>query len=149
MKNPSSVFLIKNDNFTINPNGSEFIEIVAWPQEEGVYHDQLLVAIENNPKILQINLQCRAGKVHFVINPSIVRFNRMVINATETVNVSLVNNSLITIFWKFLDVGIALKYFRISRLHGYIKPKSSLQVEFTLTPKSVGDIGPFRLIVQV
>lgn len=137
------------DTVVVQPNASQFVEVTAKPREAGIFTDQLLLAIEDNPRIEKINLSCKACTLNFKVLPKVVRFNRMVINATETVKITLENRSFITVFWKFCDVGIALKYFKISKLHGYIKPVTGIQVEFTLTPKMVGDIGPFTLFIEV
>lgn len=149
LKNPTSIFKLEEDVPDIQPNNSQFLHLSVEPLTAGIFTDVLFFAIKDNPMIGQINLSAFCCTIKFDIRPNIVRFNRMVVDATETIAVSASNNSCITIFWKFNDVGNALKYFKISKLYGYIKPMSEDIVKFTLTPKTVVDIGPFLLEVVV
>lgn len=149
LKNPSTVFKLDEDMIVIQPNNSQFIRVDVLPLIECIYTDVLYLSIKDNPKIEQINLMATACTVKVEIQPNNVRFNRMVIDATKTMEVILTNYSYITIFWKFNDVGNALKYFIISKLCGYVKPMCEDVIRFTLTPKIVVDIGPFLLDVMV
>lgn len=133
----------------IPPNSSIFVDVTAVPVEDGVFNDTLLLAIKNNPRIEQIPMSCRGCFICFNIDPVIIRYNRLVVNATETKNLILNNRSLIPLFWKFMDVGHALKYFKISQLYGYLKPNCSFSIDFKLTPKFVADIEPFLLEIYV
>lgn len=143
------IFRFETETVSIPPAHSKSVVTYTTPYENEETKDELVMSIKDNPKIERIKLLCKGCSVDVRLTPEKLTFKRMIVDVTESKTVVLENKTPVSLFWKFSDIGNALKYFKISQVGGYMKPSKKEEIIFTLTPKMVGDIEPILLETNV
>lgn len=145
----SKTFVYQPEDVVVEPEAEESLKLFALPDKRAKFENQLLLSIENNPKVEAIRLSCTGCHVNFMIRPKLINFDHALINQTSRQEIVLENISDVSVFWRIVEAEKITKVFKFSCVKGSMAPSSRQQLFIEYTPFDSTGIHKMQIMIHV
>ena len=122
--------------FDLSPNESVSISVHIQPKSAGVFMEQLILCVKDNPHVYCVQIDGTAHVPALDISPAHVQFDRIILNRAVKRTLEMKNPTPVPIYWRVLSEFP--DEVSISSRHGKILPQDTTNVLFGFqSPKPV------------
>lgn len=107
------------------------LKVFAFPEEDKLYTDEVIVLLKDNPNPVIIPIQCLGAKPVVNASHDVVKFDRALIGKTLQKTLTLTNASPLPINWALKNVDKLSEEFEVSKTSGLLKPYREEPIEIT------------------
>ncbi|XP_028813720.1 hydrocephalus-inducing protein homolog [Denticeps clupeoides] len=124
-----STYLLDPPNVILKPNEKQDLVIWAYPTTSGLFKDNLICCIKENPEPVVFRFSCQGVQPEIELNRKQLHFDKTLLNRTSTRSLSMRNNTALPAAWRLYGLEPLGEEFSMSQDHGIIMPKSELVLQ--------------------
>jgi len=117
----NEIFLIDPPNVIVNPGETVQVSVSAFPKSLGLFEDEMIISIKDNPEPLCYKFSCIGVKPELELDKKILSFDKIHIMKTETRQLVLKNVSQISAYWKLSGTEQLGDEIKITPIEGIIE----------------------------
>jgi len=117
----SEIFIIDPPSVTVNPGETKQVSVSAFPKSLGLFEDEMIISIKDNPEPLCYKFSCIGVKPELELDKKVLSFDKIHIMKTETRQLVLRNISQISAYWKLSGIEQLGDEIKITPIEGIIE----------------------------
>ncbi|XP_069882349.1 hydrocephalus-inducing protein homolog isoform X1 [Dipodomys merriami] len=124
----ATTYFLEPMNMILKPNEKQLLNVWAYPTAVGIFEDNIVCCIKENPEPAIFKLQCQGIRPELELEPKQLHFDRLLLHRKESKAVLLHNITPLPVAWRITSLEHLGDDFTTSMMQGTIPPKG----EFTL-----------------
>ncbi|KAM9191706.1 LOW QUALITY PROTEIN: hydrocephalus-inducing protein homolog [Dugong dugon] len=128
----ANTYFLEPTTMILKPNEKQMLTVWAYPTAVGVFEDNIICCIKENPEPAIFKLSCQGIRPELELDHRQLHFDRLLLHRKESKIVLLRNITPLPVAWRISSLEHLGDDFTVSMMQGTIPPKSeySLQVHF-------------------
>ncbi|KAM9301954.1 hydrocephalus-inducing protein homolog [Gastrophryne carolinensis] len=128
----AATFILDPPAMTLRPNQKQELSIWAYPTSPGVFEDNIVCCIKDNPEPAVFRLSCRGVRPELELDRKQVHFEKILLHRKETRTIYLRNSTYLPAAWQLTGLENLGGDFSVSQDRGIVAPRSEfgLQLHF-------------------
>ena len=96
---PKPVFFLQDTSLTLEPDQTKDLRLSAFPDIDGLFEENLMCTISNNPEPVQFPISCIGSSPAVAISSAAVVFERLLMGRSDTKVVTIGSRSALPVRW--------------------------------------------------
>ncbi|XP_068116429.1 hydrocephalus-inducing protein homolog [Hyperolius riggenbachi] len=128
----ATTFILDPPTMTLKPNEKQELSIWAYPTSPGLFEDNIVCCIKDNPEPAIFHLCCRGVRPELELDRKQVHFEKILLHRKDTKTVFLRNSTFLPAAWRVTGLENLGDDFSVSQDQGIVAPRSEygLQLHF-------------------
>nr|XP_023421731.1 hydrocephalus-inducing protein homolog [Cavia porcellus] len=144
----ASTYFLEPVNMSLKPNERQILTIWAYPTGIGVFEDNIVCCIKENPEPAIFRLSCQGIRPELELEPRQLHFDRLLLHRRESRAVVLRNVTPLPVAWRVTSLEHLGEDFTLSVTQGLIPAAAEYSLHVHFQPSKPANIKkPFRLEV--
>ncbi|KAM4722980.1 hydrocephalus-inducing protein homolog [Rhinophrynus dorsalis] len=125
-------FILDPPAMNLKPNGKQELSIWAFPTSPGLFEDNVVCCIKDNPEPAIFHICCRGVRPELELDRKQIHFDKILLHRKDTRTIFLRNSTLLPAAWRVTGLENLGDDFSISQDQGIVGPRSEygLQLHF-------------------
>ncbi|MEE6500185.1 hypothetical protein FKM82_003696, partial [Ascaphus truei] len=125
-------FILDPPAMNLKPNEKQELSIWAYPTSPGLFEDNIVCCIKDNPEPVIFHICCRGVRPELELDRKQVHFDKLLLHRKETKTLFLRNSTLLSAAWRVTGLENLGDDFSVTQDQGIIGPRSEfgLQLHF-------------------
>ncbi|ORX48158.1 hypothetical protein BCR36DRAFT_329786 [Piromyces finnis] len=117
----SEIFIIDPPSVVVGPGEMKQVSVSAFPKSLGLFEDEMVISIKDNPEPLCYKFSCIGVKPELELDKKVLSFDKIHIMKTENRQLVLKNISQISAYWKLSGIEQLGDEIKIAPVEGIIE----------------------------
>ncbi|XP_073515931.1 hydrocephalus-inducing protein homolog isoform X2 [Phyllobates terribilis] len=128
----AATFILDPPNMSLKPGEKQELSLWAYPTAPGVFDDNIVCCIKDNPEPVIFHVCCRGVRPELELDRKQVHFEKMLLHRKDTKTVFLRNSTFLPAAWRVTGLENLGDDFSVSQNQGIVAPRSEygLQLYF-------------------
>ncbi|CAH2323836.1 Hypothetical predicted protein [Pelobates cultripes] len=128
----ATTFILDPPTMTLKPNEKQVLSIWAYPTSPGVFEDNIVCCIKDNPLPALFRISCRGVRPELELDRKHIHFDKVLLHRKDSRTIFLRNSNLLPAAWRVIGLENLGDEFSVSQDQGIVGPRSQygLQVHF-------------------
>ncbi|CAN2389289.1 axonemal central apparatus assembly [Pristimantis euphronides] len=128
----AATFILDPPNMSLKPSEKQDLSIWAYPTTPGLFEDNIVCCIKDNPEPVIFRVCCRGVRPELELDRKQVHFEKMLLHRKDTKTVFLRNSTFLPAAWRLTGLENLGDDFSVSQDQGIVAPRSEygLQLHF-------------------
>ncbi|KAM4614098.1 hydrocephalus-inducing protein homolog [Discoglossus pictus] len=122
-------FILDPPTMNLKPNEKQELSIWAYPTSAGLFQDNLICCVKDNPEPVIFHICCRGVRPELELDRKQIHFDKILLHRKETKTVFLRNSNLLPVAWHITGLENLGDDFSISQDQGIVGPRSECAVQ--------------------
>ncbi|OCT82470.1 hypothetical protein XELAEV_18025000mg [Xenopus laevis] len=125
-------FILDPPTMHLKPNQQQELSIWAYPTSPGLFEDNIVCCIKDNPEPAIFHICCRGVRPELELDRKQIHFDKILLQRKDTRTVFLRNSTLLPAAWRLTGLENLGDDFSVSQDQGIVGPRSeyALQLHF-------------------
>ncbi|XP_066439738.1 hydrocephalus-inducing protein homolog isoform X2 [Eleutherodactylus coqui] len=128
----AATFILDPPTMSLKPTEKQELSIWAYPTAPGLFEDNIVCCIKDNPEPVIFHVSCRGVRPELELDRKQVHFEKMLLHRKNTKTVFLRNSTFLPAAWRLTGLENLGDDFSVSQDQGIVAPRSEygLQLHF-------------------
>ncbi|XP_072278793.1 hydrocephalus-inducing protein-like [Pyxicephalus adspersus] len=128
----AATFILDPPTITLKPNEKQELYIWAFPTAPGLFDDNIVCCIKDNPEPVLFHVCCRGVRPELELDRKQVHFEKILLHRKDTKTIFLRNSTYLPAAWRVTGLENLGDDFSVSQDQGIVAPRSEygLQIHF-------------------
>ncbi|XP_044126636.1 hydrocephalus-inducing protein homolog [Bufo gargarizans] len=128
----AATFILDPPTMSLKPSEKQELSIWAYPTAPGVFDDNIVCCIKDNPEPVIFHVSCRGVRPELELDRKQVHFEKMLLHRKDTKTVFLRNSTFLPAAWRVTGLENLGDDFSVFQDQGIVAPRSEygLQLHF-------------------
>ncbi|XP_073911808.1 hydrocephalus-inducing protein homolog [Castor canadensis] len=130
----ANTYFLEPVNMILKPNEKQSLSVWAYPTAVGVFEDNIVCCIKENPEPAIFQLSCQGIRPELELEPRQLHFDRLLLHRKDSKVVLLRNVTLLPVAWRITSLEHLGDDFTTSMMQGTIPPKAEYGLHVYFQP---------------
>ncbi|XP_074055255.1 hydrocephalus-inducing protein homolog isoform X3 [Macrotis lagotis] len=136
----ANTYILDPPTMTLKPNEKQVLSVWAYPTAVGVFDDNIICCIKENPEPAIFRITCQGIRPEVELDHKQLHFERLLLHRKDTKVIYLRNVTPLPLAWRIGSLDHLGDDFTISKSHGVIQPRGEYGLQLHFQPTKAVNI---------